>query len=293
MTAMTLHGDIPGGLLRDAAAVAAGAAPAAGEWRLVLLVGPGLAEHNLADDGPNAVTRLRALHVDDMAQALAALRHMHVDALVLEQHLLLPRPALALSQLREQLDCALLVLARHADEVDEVIALEHGADDFIALPLSPRRLKARVLAHLRCQGTLRMPMALPALARQSGAPAFDSVTLHGWHLDARTQVLSYGVGQVTLTGAQCALLHVLMRRAGQLCPVHELASALRSRGAQPEPEHIPVYVHRLRQRLQAPGLQGLHIAAVRGRGFVLHAKAPGGPEVALAAGQIVAQAGHA
>jgi DNA-binding response OmpR family regulator len=198
---------------------------------------------------------MRSLWLAGPEQAVQAAALAHFDAVLLDAATFEGQGAGAIARVRGALDCPLVVVADHADEVDEIVALELGADLFLARPLADRRLRAHLAALLR-----RRP------------PAADDPPDADWQLDARSGRLVQGTRQVALTEVQARLLQRLMQARGQLVDRAALAAAL-PRGAQLCERSLDVYVHRLRRRLKAHGVQGLDIEVVRGRGWVLAAPA--------------------
>lgn len=263
---MTLLTDPPASLLADPA-LWTSVEPTTAPVRLVLFAGPTLRSQQIlqAHVGERG-ERQRVVYVEDTTQAVLACRQLAFDALVLEFESLTPTPALALSRLRPLLSCAILVLTRRADEIDEVIALEHGADDFLVCPISPRRLQARLNALIRRQARTDANERTP---NGDSPPEPQCPSVAGWRLDDGARTLSHGLACVPLTPVQYMLMRTLMNQLGRVCSLRELSQRLHAIGADPDPANIPVYVHRLRRRLQAAGAHELRIAAVRGRGFVL------------------------
>lgn len=219
--------------------------------RLVLFVG---AELRPAEAVAEILARegMRCLWLAGPEQALRAARLARFDAVAIDGALVDGR---ALAELRAALRAPLLVLAPAADEIDEIVALESGADAFLPRPVAPRRLRAHLAALMR-----RAP---PARPESDGVP-----TLSGWSLDALRQALTDGTREVALTEVQTLLLQCLFDAAGALVARAQLMAAL-PRGERLQVRSVDVYIHRLRQRLREEGVQGLAIEAVRGRGFVL------------------------
>lgn len=171
-----------------------------------------------------------------------------------------------LARVRQLYRGRVLVVSDSHDEVDEIMALELGADDFLVTPLSARRLRARLLALLRPE-----PAAVafaPKLA-VTGAPM---AALGGWRVDAARLRLQRDKRVVELTATQAQLLQCLAHHAGRLVPRAELHERICPGASDIRARTIDVYVHRLRRRLADAGVDGIHIEAVRGRGFVLHAE---------------------
>jgi DNA-binding response OmpR family regulator len=116
---------------------------------------------------------LRCVAVSDLDSAHTASGNLQFDALVIDAAVLQPTLALALAGLHVAAGAPMLVIAPRPSEVDEIVALEHGASQYLARPLSARLMRAHLTALLRP----RLGMAGDATA---GAPD-DS--LGGWMLD--------------------------------------------------------------------------------------------------------------
>jgi len=174
-----------------------------------------------------------------------------------------PLPA-ALAQLRRWFAGPLLVLDGSHDDVDEILALELGADGLLAHPVNARRLRARLEALLRRHAIGAVPLAVG-----DAVPDLPA----GWHLDVVHNCLQRGAHSVALTGGQAHLLRCLALHAGRVVPRAELHDQVCAPESDLRARSIDVYVHRLRQRLLAAGVNDLSIHAVRGRGFMLRSEA--------------------
>jgi DNA-binding response OmpR family regulator len=210
---------------------------------------------------------LRCIWVDGLQAVDRVADQVVPDAVVYDaQPDATPLPA-ALARLRQWFDGSLLVLDGSHDEVDEILALELGADGLLAHPVSPRRLRARL------EALLRRPAAGSApLSAGEAAPDLPA----GWRLDAVHNCLQRGGQAVALTGGQAHLLRCLALHAGRVVPRAELHEQVCAPESDLRARSIDVYVHRLRQRLLAAGVHDLSIHAVRGRGFLLRSEARSG-----------------
>jgi len=224
---------------------------------------------------------LRCLSLPGAEQAVRAAALARFDALLVDAALVEGRAARALEALATAHGCPVLVLAERADEVDEIVALELGADLYLARPLAPRRLRAHLQALLRRRAT--NPDARPespADARREPRPGTGPaqrparcLQAGGWTLDWTQLHLRRDTRQVRLTPTQAALLRCLMAADGDIVPASALLDAL-PRHERPQARGLRVHVHRLRLKLRDEGVAELQIEAVRGSGYVL---AAGGP----------------
>ena len=217
---------------------------------------------------------LRCLCLPGAEQAVRAAALARFDAVLIDAALVDGRAGRAIDTLASTHRCPVVVLADQADEVDEIVALELGADLYLARPLAPRRLRAHLGALLRRRALAHAAAGAGAAMGMAGGPgaagASAAVQAAGWTLDLAQQRLMRGGRSVRLTLAQAALLHRLMAAGGAIVSAEDLLAAL--------PHHdklhvrsLRVYVHRLRQRLHDEGVGELRFEAVRGSGYALAA----------------------
>lgn len=213
---------------------------------------------------------LRCIWVDGLQAVDRVADQVVPDAVVYDAQADTTPLPVALAQLRQWFAGSLVVLDGTHDEIDEILALELGADSLLAHPVNPRRLRARLEALLRRHAGGSAPAAAGDV--EPDLPA-------GWHLDAVHNRLQRGAQSVALTGGQAHLLRVLAVHAGRVVPRAELHDQVCAPESDLRARSIDVYVHRLRQRLLAAGVHDLAIQAVRGRGFVLRdvAEEPAAP----------------
>jgi len=236
---------------------------------LVLFVGSAVRpERELAE--LLAQAGLRCAAVSDLATAHEACSNLQFDALVVDAALLSPSLPLGVASLKPQAGCPLLLVAAAPSEVDEIVALEHGAAAFLARPLSARLLRAHLMALLRKPaGQVDDPGTGAPLS-----PAEASRTPQGWLLDPMLRELRWGSHGVALTEGQFALLRCLASPVGRVVPRAELEARASGPDATLTARSIDVYVHRLRKRLADAGFLGFEIQCVRGRGYWLRDRTP-------------------
>lgn len=193
----------------------------------------------------------------------AALDRSRVDLIVLD--LMLPgEDGLALCRkLRAGSDIPVIMLTARGDEMDRIIGLEMGADDYIPKPFSPRELLARIKV------ILRRARALPAESRVEDA---KYIRFAGWTLDvvARHLVSPKGV-VVPLSGVEYRLLRVFLNHPNRVLNRDQLLDLTQGREASPFDRSIDVQVSRLRRHLADDAREAAILKTVRGEGYVLAA----------------------
>lgn len=241
-------------LLHDDTAPPAARMEADADRRLLLFIGPAL-EGEVAVSASLGRMGWRCLWMADAEAARRAGAHARFDAIVLRaQGEGGPAPRV-IGGLRQQLGCPVLVVSETPDEVDEVMALEFGADAWLTGPLTPRRLRAHLQALMR-----------PREADET--PDARALPLGSWTLDTVDGRLERNDRRVALTTLQASLLACLAAHAGHVVERRTLMAALG--GAETlHARSVDVYIARLRRRLREARVTELSIEGVRGRGYTL------------------------
>ena len=202
--------------------------------------------------------------VRDAAEARKALSQTSFQLVVLD--LMMPgESGLEFARaLRSQSDVPIVMLTALGEEIDRIVGLELGADDYLAKPFNPRELLARVRAVMRRAGDT---------ADTQGVGKFTKLTFGGWVLDlSRRRLLSPDAVETPLTGGEYELLVILVERANQVLTRDMLMDMLRGRQTGPFDRAIDVAISRLRRKLEDDGRQAQLIKTVRGGGYVLAAE---------------------
>ena len=162
-----------------------------------------------------------------------------------------------LKQLRSASRVSVLLLTARGDDVDRIVGLEIGADDYLPKPFNPRELLARMRAILRRSG--------PA------GPSAEKTVLRVDDLEldpaART-VLSKGK-HVELTDVEFALLEALMRSPGKAVSREDLVQSVLGRNFSPFDRSLDMHVSRLRRKLDEVSSSGDRVKTIRGAGYQL------------------------
>ncbi|WP_395700615.1 response regulator transcription factor [Aquabacterium sp.] len=225
---------------------------------LVLFVGAGVRPEPALSD-TLAQAGLRCAAASSVATALQACANLQFDALVLDAAVLAPSLALALAGLQPLAGCPLLVVSAQPSEVDEIVALEHGAAAYLPQPFSPRRLRAHLVALLRQR---------PGVDADDDSVS-DPKRRGQWLLDPMLRELRWSGQSVALTECQFAILRCLATQAGRVVPRAELEARVTGPDSTLTARSIDVYLHRLRRRLDEAGVDAFEIQCVRGRGYRL------------------------
>jgi DNA-binding response OmpR family regulator len=196
---------------------------------------------------------------EDAAAMDAAFARISPDLVVLD--LMLPgEDGLSICRrIRAQGTVPILMLTAKSDEIDRVVGLEMGADDYLAKPFGPRELLARVRALLRRSGM--QPQAAP-----SRRLAFDRFVVD---LDARQ--LSSGDGALALTSAEFDLLACFVQRPRRVLTRDQILDWMRGRSADPFDRTVDMLVSRLRRKLDTSSPGSNMISTVRNGGYLFTA----------------------
>jgi two-component system phosphate regulon response regulator OmpR len=153
----------------------------------------------------------------------------------------------------------IIMLTARGDEVDRILGLEMGADDYLPKPFNPRELLARISAILR----RRVPQT-------SGAPgkADESVTFGRFRLELATRRLLRDEAHIPLTSGEFALLQVLARHPRQPLSRNQLMELAKGREHEVFDRSIDVQISRLRKLLEDNPAQPRFIQTVWGFGYV-------------------------
>jgi len=204
--------------------------------------------------------------VEDGAAMRRALLAGMPGAIVLD--LMLPgEDGLSLArELRTHSDVPILMLSARGEEIDRVIGLEVGADDYLAKPFGPRELLARLRALLRRSRAVAVPPSTPnAPETPSLPPRFGPFQLD---LDAH-RLLRDGV-EVRLTSAEFDLLRVFVEYPNRVLSRDSLVSRLKGYDRDPFDRSIDIRVTRLRRKIEIDPAAPAFVRTIRGEGYLFN-----------------------
>jgi len=160
-----------------------------------------------------------------------------------------------LKQLRQKSSVPVLMLTARGSELDRILGLELGADDYLPKPFNPRELVARLRAILR---------------RATGAQAGPAQPVHLADVELHPESRSVNCSgkPITLTGAEFDLLYSFLRNPGKIISREDLTQAALGRPMSPMDRSIDVHVSNLRRKLGPYDGDHERIKAIRGSGYV-------------------------
>jgi DNA-binding response OmpR family regulator len=193
----------------------------------------------------------RVLQARDGEEALRRFEAEHVDLVVLD--LMLPKldGLEVCRRLRAQSTVPIVMLTARDDELDKVVGLELGADDYITKPFSIREFRSRIRALLR-----RAPLGAEGGNR-------DVIAVGGLAIDLSRRIVELDGRRIDLTYVEFELLRALVAKPGRVFSRQALLQGLWGDYAYREPRTIDVHIRHLREKLGEPEL----IQTVRGVGY--------------------------
>ncbi len=185
--------------------------------------------------------------------ALEKLAKQHYDLVILD--IMMPKidGITLLKQLPTLTDTPVIMLTAKDSDIDRIIGLELGADDYIGKPCNPRELLARINAVIK--------RTKPSSVSQETLP--DSV----FQLDVSQRTCHIGQYEITLTATEFDLLYALLKRKGEVVEKSVLSQDVLQRELQPFDRSIDVHISRLRKKLSVFHQDA--IKSIRGRGYQL------------------------
>ena len=193
---------------------------------------------------------------NDGREMVRAMTDHRVDLLILD--VMLPgEDGLSLCRkVRAKSQVPIIMLTARGDDIDRILGLEMGADDYLAKPFNPRELLARINAVLRRQ----------AASTINGA---TTLAFLGWRIDFRLRELRNPVGaRVAMTSAEFDLLRVFCERPGRVLSRDGLLDLTQGRNAGSFERSIDVLVSRIRRKIEPDPQDATMIKTVRSGGYM-------------------------
>jgi DNA-binding response OmpR family regulator len=197
----------------------------------------------------------RVLQARDGEEALERFASEHVDLVVLD--LMLPKldGLEVCKRLRAESEVPIIMLTARDDELDKVVGLELGADDYITKPFSIREFRSRVRALLRRASVAR------------SADDGEVIVADGLRIDLARRSVEVRGEPVQLTYVEFELLRTLAANPGRVYNRRMLLEALWGGADYREPRTIDVHVRHLREKLERDPAEPEFLLTVRGVGY--------------------------
>ena len=160
-----------------------------------------------------------------------------------------------LKQIRQDSDIPVVMLTARGDDVDRILGLEFGADDYLSKPFNPRELLARIKAIMR--------RSRPDEKRG------EVLTVGSLELDVRSRRVSGGGESIRLTGTEFELLRCLAESPGKVVSKEQLTQQVLGRRLLPYDRSIDTHVSNVRGKLSIAGVDNPSIRSQRGVGYLL------------------------
>jgi DNA-binding response OmpR family regulator len=198
----------------------------------------------------------RVLHARDGEEALTRFAAERVDLVVLD--IMLPKldGLEVCKRLRAESEVPIIMLTARDDELDKVVGLELGADDYITKPFSIREFRSRVRALLR-----------RASVSRQGQDGGDVISAEGLTIDLGRRAVEIRGERVQLTYVEFELLRILASHPGRVYSRRMLLEALWGGADYREPRTIDVHIRHLREKLERDPAEPEYILTVRGVGY--------------------------
>jgi two-component system, OmpR family, response regulator CpxR len=168
-----------------------------------------------------------------------------------------------LRKIRDSSRLPVLLLTARGEDVDRIVGLEIGADDYLPKPFNPRELVARIRAILR------------RTHGRAEAEVPDVIRVGDVDLDPATRTVHHRGNPVQLTSVEFGLLHVLLREAGRVVTREALVDEVLGRKFSPFDRSIDMHVSKVRKKLGDSDSEE-HIKTIRGAGYIFALARPKG-----------------
>jgi DNA-binding response OmpR family regulator len=200
----------------------------------------------------------QVVQATDGQQALERFEEQPFDLVVLD--LMLPKldGLEVCRQLRGRSSVPIIMLTARSDEIDKVVGLELGADDYITKPFSLREFSSRIKAALR-----RAEMSRAAESRADETP----LEIHGLRIDFDKRSVRIRGDDVELTFVEFEILSSLARAPGRVFTRDMLLAQIWGDSAYRDPRTIDVHIRHLREKIEKDPKDPEYLFTVRGVGY--------------------------
>ena len=203
-------------------------------------------------------------HASDSKAMDALLSSTQCDLILLDINLPGENGLSICRRLRVERGIPIIILTARNEDIDKILGLEIGADDYVVKPFNPRELLARIRAVTRRAGTHSSLKISPKHTQ--------SILFSGWRLELHTRQVSSPDGvKIAFTGAEFDLLHAFCENPGRVLSRENLISLTQGVLSDSFERSVDVLVSRLRHKLQSQGEKAAFIQTVRSEGYMFTA----------------------
>lgn len=162
-----------------------------------------------------------------------------------------------LRNLRERSGLPVMMLTARGDDMERIVGLEIGADDYLPKPFNPRELVARLRAILRRAAT-----------DDTEHPPAEKITVDDLELSASSRSVKRGGEELPVTSVEFDLLSALLREAGRVVKKEDLSENVLERRLSPYDRSLDMHISNLRKKLGPRGDGSERIKTVRSVGYI-------------------------
>lgn len=162
-----------------------------------------------------------------------------------------------LRNLREESKLPVIMLTARGDDMERIVGLEIGADDYLPKPFNPRELAARLRAILRRTSSA-----------ETDGDAQDKFDVDGVQLSAAARIATRDGEELNLTSVEFGLLHELLKEAGKIVKKEELSERVLERKLSPYDRSLDMHISNLRKKLGPRSDGSERIKTIRSVGYI-------------------------
>lgn len=199
-------------------------------------------------------------HVSDGRAAVAAVAAHPPELVILDVMMPQLDGFEALREIRSHSLVPIIMLTARGDDIDRIVGLEMGADDYLPKPCNPRELAARIRAILRRAGH----------DGSKDNPENDkaAITVQDTCLEPQSRVVTCGGEKLDLTSTEFSVLHELLQNAGEVVSKNALSEAALGRKLLPFDRSTDMHISNLRKKLGEHPNGDARIKTVRNQGYI-------------------------
>lgn len=162
-----------------------------------------------------------------------------------------------LRNLREESKLPVIMLTARGDDMERIVGLEIGADDYLPKPFNPRELAARLRAILRRTATV-----------DAETDGYEKLDVDGVQLSPASRITTRDGEEINLTSVEFGLLHELLKEAGKIVKKEDLSESVLERKLSPYDRSLDMHISNLRKKLGTRDDGSDRIKTIRSVGYI-------------------------